>query len=189
MPNKLAKLISILTVVPMIALLVITLIYLNYSTFFNNSLSWFLMSNLFLVIIPLSAYILKKYIPKYNIQGRKGERKLAFTMAALGQITGAVTVVSFDGPQGVKLLFLTYVLAGLILTTCNTLINYKASGHACGVAGPLTFLSYFLGRTYLSLFILLPIVFWARLYLKRHTIGELCLGAMIGIFATITVVY
>lgn len=147
------------------------------------------MSIFFLVIVPLSAYWLKNYIPKYRQQGREGERKLAFITGIIGQFFGTVTVFILNGPVGVKLLFLTYILAGILLTICNSIIKFRASGHACGVAGPLTFLIFILGKNYLASFILLPLVFWSRLKLRRHTMSELVLGALLGVIATVTVVY
>ncbi|EOD00543.1 hypothetical protein [Caldisalinibacter kiritimatiensis] len=187
MKVKVAKLISIITVVPFIALFILTLLYVSYKSIFANNYLWYLISVIFLTVIPFSAYILKNILPNYKNQGRKGERKLAFVMGVIGQITGTITAFVFDAPKGVKIIFLAYLMSGIVLSFTNGVIKFKASGHACGVSGPLTILIYFLGFRLLYTFLILPIVFWARLVLERHTVKELISGTLIGMLSTIIV--
>jgi len=48
------------------------------------------------------------------------------------------------------------------------------------VAGTVVCLVFVFGSWGLPAFLLLPVVFWARLRLERHTLAELALGALVG---------
>ncbi len=185
MKNKLALGISILTVVPMVALLTIIGIYLNDGSFYGYQDFWVVWSIVFLVILPSGAYALKHIHPRFREKGRTWERNMAFVTGVTGQVVGFSGAWYLEAPEGVKKLFMVYLLAGLLLSTTNFLVGKKASGHACGVSGPISLLTVIFGVKAGALFLLMPFVFWSRLKLQRHTLHELLLGTMIGITATI----
>ena len=185
MAKKVAKWISIVTVVPFIGLFVLTTLYLLRPAVYGNEFSWYIFSLLFLTFIPLSAYLLKDKIPKYKDKGRQGERRLAFIMAVIGYVSGNVLSFVFNAPNGFKTIFLAYLFSGIILTFINAVVGHKASGHAAGVSGPFTLLLYFISFRYFFIYIILPLVFWSRLKLGRHKIGQLLSGTAIGIIATV----
>lgn len=184
MKVKLAKLISILTVVPIIAFFLITLLYYNFHLEFRNS-SWYVYSLFFLTILPIMAYPLKRIIPVFKNQGRDGERKLAFILAVIGYVCGSIFAVILKAPMIVQKIFAAYLYSGVILYVINKFIHFKASGHACGVSGPITLLYSILGTKALWFYLILPLVFWARMTLKRHKMKELIAGTLVGIFSTI----
>jgi hypothetical protein len=183
MKNRICKIISVVSVAPLIALYVLTAIYLHDKSIFGGTL-WYVISIVFLTILPISAYILEHVLPAYKGQGRKGERRLAFVMCIVGYVLGTVVSLIFKAPQGVKLLFISYLVSGGLLALINSVIKYKASGHACGVAGPCVALIYFLGiKTWYVILLLIP-VFWARISMGRHTFKELISGAAVGMAGT-----
>ncbi|BBB48382.1 hypothetical protein Pelsub_P1610 [Pelolinea submarina] len=146
---------------------------------------WYGISIVFLTILPISAYLLEHILPAYKTQGRKGERKLAFVMCIAGYVLGTIVGLLFHAPQGIQLLFVSYLVSGGLLALINSLIKFKASGHACGVAGPCVALIYFFGlKTWYVILLLIP-VFWARIAMGRHTFKELISGAMIGATGTL----
>lgn len=174
-----AKAISILTVAPMVALLVSTCLFVYDARFFGGW-AWYLISLLFLTLVPLSAYALKRVLPGYKDKGRDGERKLAFIMAIAGYTVGTICALVFRAPQGALLILLTYFFTGFSLTLFN-LFHIKASGHACGFVGPVVVLMYWSKFYFWYLLLLLPFVYWARLKMKRHTVRELVVGTLVGI--------
>ncbi len=189
MAKKVAKWISIVTVVPFIGLFVLTTLYLLRPAVYENEFLWYIFSLLFLTFIPLSAYILKDKIPKYKDKGRQGERRLAFIMAVIGYVSGNFLSFVFNAPKGVKTIFLAYLFSGIILSFVNAVVGHKASGHAAGVSGPFTLLLYFISFRYMYIYIILPVVFWSRLKLGRHKIGQLFSGTAIGIIATVLALF
>jgi hypothetical protein len=184
MKERIAKAISIITVPPIIAALAVTWILLKDKSYFDNILAWYFLVLVFLTVVPISAYPLSRVIPKIRARGRDGERNLAFIMAILGYIAGTIASIVFNAPRGVMYIILSYLASGLVLLFVNKGIRIKASGHACGVSGPITLLLYMVGHYAFAAVILLPIVFWGRLSLKRHTSGELIIGTIVGIFST-----
>ncbi len=183
MEKKFAKFVSIITVVPIVAFFTITLLFLKYKEKFESG-SWYFYSIFFLTILPILAYPLKHVLPSFKYLGRKGERKLAFILAVLGYVLGTVFSLVLKAPIIVKKIFLSYLVSGMVLSFVNKTLNFRASGHACGISGPLTLLYNFLGNGVLWLIILIPLVFWSRLKLGRHSIKELFAGTMVGIVST-----
>ncbi|WP_352419357.1 hypothetical protein [Proteiniborus sp.] len=189
MKLKIAKIISILSVVPIIALALLTTLFKQHSYIFNNSFKWYIVAIIFLFIMPISAYGLKYIIPKYKDKGRDGERKLAFIMGVMGYIIGTIVCILFNAPKSLTTIFLSYLLSGVVLTFVNKVVKLKASGHACGVSGPMTLFIYFVGRKGWYALIMLPIVFWSRIKMGRHTIKELFAGTFVGIISTSIVIF
>ena len=66
---------------------------------------------------------------------------------------------------------------GLALT--SRFPKLRASGHACGVAGPAALLVYFRIPAFISGMIILALTWWASLRMKRHTAGQLLGGTVI----------
>nr|MDO8111950.1 hypothetical protein [Candidatus Sigynarchaeota archaeon] len=71
------------------------------------------------------------------------------------------------------------VLNGLLLV-----INFKwkISAHAAGAAGPAAGIAFVFG--WWTLFIMVPVVIaiiWSRLYLKKHTLGQLIAGTIFAV--------
>ena len=184
MKNKISKFISVISVAPMVALYVLTALYFHDKNIFGGNALWYVISIFFLTIMPLSAYLLEHVLPAYKNAGREGERKLAFIMCVAGYILGTIVSFVFRAPLLVKMVFVSYLASGGILALVNSLIRFKASGHACGVAGPFVVLFYFWGAKIWYIIITLVSVFWARLRMGRHTLKELISGAVIGMGAT-----
>ena len=185
MDRTMAKLVSFLTLVPVMALFVIQILFHYDRGFFGDGYGSYVVSLLCLVLVPILAYPLKRVLPGYKEGGRDEERKLAFITGVLGQILGFVLSLFFGAPRGVKFFFTSYLMAGILLTVSNLKTPYKASGHACGLAGPLTILVYVVGNKLLLGYLLMPLVYWARLKLKRHSIKELLFGTAVGVCATL----
>ena len=188
MKQKVCKFISILTVAPLVALFLLTAIYLYDSSVFVN-IKWYLFSIFFLTLVPISAYGIKNAIPSIKKQGRNGERKLAFIMCVVGYILGAVLSFVLNAPLGVKIIFLGYLISGVLLAFINSVIKLKASGHACGISGPCILSLFFFGlKSWYMPFLLIP-VFWARLNMGRHTVKELVFGTLTGIVSTCIAIF
>jgi membrane-associated phospholipid phosphatase len=57
---------------------------------------------------------------------------------------------------------------------------WKISTHATGIAAPLTVLYAHFGVAPLPFFVLIPLVGWARVYLKAHTLLQVLAGTALG---------
>ncbi|WP_054693059.1 hypothetical protein [Syntrophomonas palmitatica] len=188
MSEKMAKIIGVITIPPLFVLLVLSWMWYNGNIEgFNRS--WYLISLSLLGIVPVLAYPLSYLLPRIRTQGREGQRYLAFILSLTGYIIGVIVGETGQAPWLVRCLFWGYLFSGSTLALINQLLHYKASGHACGIAGPITFMVVITGGELWYLVLLLPLVFWARIKQDRHTLGNMLAGTMAGFLPTILVLY
>ena len=104
MKKKIARVISYVTVVPVVAFFIILLsFFYNRECFVGTG--WIIYSIIFLTILPLLAYPLHRIIPASREQGRKGERKLAFILAVISYVLGTIITFLFNAPIIIKKIF------------------------------------------------------------------------------------
>ena len=179
---KAAKAIRVLTVAPMMALVMLLVLYVRDSPLFGSPAAFVLLL-LFLVVFPLLAYPMQPLIKKYKDKGREGQRALAMDFAVAGYIGGCLSAVLLHAPKSVWIIYLSYLLSGILVMLLNKLLHFRASGHACGVTGPFAILVYF-GQPLGFLGIpLLAIVCLSSLRMKRHTAWQLLGGTVIPVAA------
>jgi len=75
------------------------------------------------------------------------------------------------------------VVLGLILVN----IFFKASGHAAGVAGPVSALIYLYGLIATPLIALIPLTMWARVKAKGHTLSQTVVGTILSAAITVAI--
>lgn len=177
--NTASKIIRRFTVPPVFAALLMITVYVAHPDYFGAF--WQLpVSIFFLALLPTLAYPLQRFIPHFKDGGRKAQRTLAMIFSFLGYLGGTALAFISQAPAKLKLIFLEYLLCGILMIVLNKLLNIKASGHACGVVGPVLML------TYLKLFIpaiictaLVVPVYVSSVKAKHHTVSQLIAGSVI----------
>lgn len=175
---KLAKLIRVVTVPPVMALWLILTLRLDRSGYFPCPVS-FWAALFFLTVLPLLAYPLSALLPPLKARGREGQRDLAMGLSVLGYLGG--WLFGRFGPCGQPLLFIfgTYLFSVLTLLVFNKLLRLRASGHACSVAGPALCLLYLQGGWWTPVCIgVYAASFWASVRTGRHSPREYLLGTL-----------
>lgn len=180
--QHLAKFIRVVTVAPVMALMLLIILFFTKDGFFGNTVN-LILAVFFLVILPVLAYPLQPLVPHFKDRGREGQRSLAMWLACLGYILGLVTALFLPVSDYLLVIYLTYLLSGVSLVLLNKVFKIRASGHACGVAGPIFTLIYFLGPWVLFGVLLLPAVYWASLAMGRHDKSELIIGTTVPTYA------
>ncbi len=85
----------------------------------------------------------------------------------------------------------TLMIASLAAYTLSTLVvqyitrYWKISTHALGITAPLVALTLLYGNETLPFLVLIPMVAWARVYLKAHTVMQVIAGAALGTGSTV----
>lgn len=178
--NKIAKVIRILTVAPLMASYLLIIVYFCNEETRNTN---FLLGFVFLTLLPISAYPVQKIIPVLKSKGRNCQRNMAMIFAMVGYILGIVVALITNASKLYMVLYLTYLLSGLLMIIFNKL-KIKFSGHACGVAGTIIFLAFFV-TPYLIIpgLILIYFVYYASIAMKRHTLIQLTGGATLSILS------
>lgn len=180
--QKLAYPTRVLTTAPFMATLLFTLLYVFYPAGFTN-LSHYLCSLLFFAGLPLLAYPVAALVPSLRVKGRPFQRKLAIIFSVVGYLGGLTYLALAGGTRTEWMIHLTYVISGVSIALLSFVFHFKASGHACGVSGPIAMLAYCLGAPWLACYFLLAAVFWASLKMRRHTVAQLAVGSLIPVMA------
>ena len=177
--RKLAALTRAVTLPPVMALALLLLLRALCPDTFSGP-GQLLLSIFFLAVSPTLAYPLWAAIPALRRGGRPLQRKLAFGTTFAGYTGAVIYGLLCRVPAGLMFVYLGYAFSYLALLVLN-LCRLKASGHACGVTGPLLlFLHATAGR---GLWFVLPcaalflLVAWSSRKLRRHTFAELAWGA------------
>lgn len=176
------KVIRIITLAPIMAFVALSILYFSRPDIFQGPINY-IISILFLTVLPLVAYPLQPFVPGFKDQGRAGQRKLAIVSAVSGYVLGMIYAVIAKTSKNLLFIYLIYLLSGIMIFITNKIIKIKASGHACGVVGPIVYLWHFIGSYALIGIILLVIVCWASVKMKRHTLSEFFLGSIIPLFS------
>ena len=96
---------------------------------------------------------------------------------------GAFLVVTLLGaPAELRAALLSYALATLLFALLTPLTNLSL--HAAGVSGAAVCLIFVFGVQASPAILLVPLVWWARTLMGRHTQPELALGVLVGGGAT-----
>jgi hypothetical protein len=96
---------------------------------------------------------------------------------------GAFLIVTLLGaPAELRAALLSYALATLLFALLTPLTNLSL--HAAGVSGAAVCLIFVFGVWASPVILLVPLVWWARTQLGRHTPIELALGVLVGGGAT-----
>lgn len=174
----LAKAFRVLMVAPVMALVMLLILYIRVPSVFGSPL-FFAAAVLFLTVLPLLGYPLQPLFPHFREKGREGQRTLAMIFAVAGYIAGCGLAFFTHAPGGLKVIFLSYLFSGALVVLFNKLLHLRASGHACGVAGPFAILACF-GQWASVLGVpILAVVWWSSLKTHRHTAGQLAAGTVI----------
>lgn len=180
MKNKLSKIIRIVTIAPIMAAVMLAIIQLAEPEQIGGA-SNLITALIFLTILPVISYPLQPVIPYFKHRSREGQRNLAIIFANIGYISGIIYALAANTPRELLIIYLTYFLSGLLIVLFNKVFKIRASGHACGIAGPIVILAYCVSLWALLGIILLGAAWWASLSMKRHTNKELIIGSLISL--------
>lgn len=151
----------------------------------GNLIPSILIAIIFLYIFPMVGIIY--YTKKGKIDIWVSDRKTRtpfYLIALLGYCIAAYLFIYLQH-HNFFVLSLAYIAVTIALT-CSNFIT-KVSSHSAGLTGPVTAISYIFGMIALPLFLLLPLIFWARLKLNAHSFHQLLAGSLIGIIITLPV--
>lgn len=142
------------------------------------------MSVVFLEIFPVLAYVAWAIVPRLKNGGRNTQRRLAFVFSLVGYVTLWLYARIAKVSSEMLLICDTYFLSVLLLSVINFVLKVKASGHACGISGPLFLSVYFMGWiSAFSCLVLGVISFWASVKSDRHTMKQLFAGTLTAVAA------
>jgi membrane-associated phospholipid phosphatase len=117
----------------------------------------------------------------YDISNRKYRIK-PFVAGIISYGMGTIILFLLNAPILIKGLMFCYFVNALIMAFIT--LFWKISIHTAGIVGPLTVLIYKLGWVYLLLYLIVIPVAVARIKLKKHTILQVTVGAILMFLTT-----
>ncbi len=164
------------------ALATVVTLFAVRSESFNNNVWALLLAIFFLTVLPLLAYPLQRFIPHFKDKGREGQRNLAMLFANGGYILGCITNLFMSAPRELWIIYLEYLLSGMLILIFNKVFHLRASAHACGVIGPGVMLFFFGIHPALAVgLVLWGAALWGSIVMKRHTFPQFLGGSAIPI--------
>lgn len=186
MLNNLAKIISLLSS-PSILLLPTPFVLVFKET--NNiiySLKWTFFSYIFLFSVVLFVLLgmLLGFFSDYDVS-KKEERPKLFVFVGVITFMFLGSLILLDGPKNLFLATFGITLGVFIISIVNNWI--KASVHTATVSAFTFSLIILFGYIFIPALLLIPIMAWARVKIKRHTPQEAFVGGFLGIALTIII--
>lgn len=177
--RAIAKAVRVISIPPLLIGTLLIALYFQPIGVFSSPRS-LIVSLVFLAVIPSLAYLVWALVPTWRKEGRKSQRKLAFVFSLAGYFGGVLYAILADVSRGLAVIFFTYFVSVVVLTLINKFTKLHASGHGCGVTGPLLLPAYFIHPLWsLPCFLMLGVVYLSSLLLKRHTLKELLAGSLV----------
>lgn len=186
--NKISLIVRKLTIPPVFAIALLCAVFFLIPNGIGSV--WLLFAGIFFLAgLPTLAYPLQKFMPYFKDKGRDGQRSLAMLFSFVGYLLGTIVAFSASAPTVLKIIFLEYLFCGISMLVLNKCFKLKASGHACGVIGPMIMMVYlglYVPAAICALFAI-P-VYISSIKTKRHTPMQLLGGALIP-FAMLVIVH
>ena len=115
------------------------------------------------------------------------ERETVFSTFVIFYLAGAAVLWLAHAPRLLIAAMLGYFVSTLIVGYITR--YWKISTHALGITAPLVALTLLYGRQPLPFLVLIPMVCWARVYLKAHTVMQVVAGAALATVTTFLFFY
>ena len=186
MSKKIAQIIS-LVLNPLVILLPVPFFLVFEKT--NNlarSLAWTGISTffIFLYFILIVAGIKLGIFSDLDVSKRQ-QRPILFLVGLFLSISYLIFLFLFHAPGILQIGTFALILGLFIIGIFNMFT--KVSGHLAVLSAFLTFAVLVEGWIFLGSFILLPLLAWARIKTKNHTLSQTILGSAIGILTTVII--
>ncbi len=155
---------------------------------FQTSFLWTVFSLVFSGLISLFVVlgVKKGFFNNIDVSNRK-QRIILYPFAIGIIILFSLSVVFFDGPKVLADAGIFFIISLAVLDLVNNKI--KASVHVACLSAFVTGIVYVWGGPAFLLYLLVPLIAWARIIQKRHTLSETIVGAFLGITLTVVSIY
>ena len=170
-----------------ISLPLIVLVAFYHARNLFTALSYALITLLFVSLAP-ATYVLigvrQGKISDLEVSNRK-ERTGPFLFGIISTIVGLFILLFTDGPKNLETLVFITGVSGIVMTL--TTLWWKISIHASSLAVAATLLATLYGIVMLPTYLLVVLVGWSRVALRRHTVAQVVIGALVSIALTVAI--
>lgn len=179
----LAKVLRVVSVPPIIALVLVLLLFFFKQGSYN--VLHLFMTILFLSVLPMLVYPITLIIPSIRKKGRDFQRNLAIIFSGVSYLCAVIFALCTKSGSVEIIVDLTYLFSVVFMLIFNYVFKIKASGHTTALSGPIFMLSVQISWFCLLAYVLLVPMFWSSLKLHRHSIAQLTIGVAIPIISVL----
>ena len=116
---------------------------------------------------------------------RRSQRAGPFIFGIVSVMIGWLVLTFTNGPRNLQTVMMITVFSGIIMMVIT--FWWKISMHASSLGGVATMLTVLYGAVMLPLFVLLVLVSWSRVVLRRHTVTQVIAGSLAGIVLSLVI--
>jgi len=116
---------------------------------------------------------------------RRTQRVGPFIFGIVSVMIGWLVLTLTNGPRNLQTVMIITVFSGIIMMVIT--FWWKISMHASSLGGVATMLTALYGAVMLPLFVLLVLVSWSRVVLRRHTVPQVIAGSLAGIVLSLVI--
>ena len=109
----------------------------------------------------------------------------ADTSNIVSVMIGWLVLTLTNGPRNLQTVMIITVFSGIVMMVIT--FWWKISMHASSLGGVATMLTVLYGAVMLPLFVLLVLVSWSRVVLRRHTVTQVIAGSLAGIVLSLVI--
>lgn len=145
----------------------------------NEAILWSFISLCF--VLAIAAYIrvgIKMGVFSNFDVSKREQRIYLFPAVLLAGFVFLLSLLVFNGPL-ILLYAIIYFIVSVAILALVTL-KIKASIHVGSITAAVISIIYFFGDKYLLLLLVIPVMAWARIIEKRHTLRETVVGFILG---------
>ena len=170
-----------------ISLPFILLIALYHARNVLQAVLYALLTLFFLCVGPLLYIVTAVHMGKISDMdvSRRTERAGPFLFGISSVLAGWLALIILHGPRNLQTVLIITAVSGIVMTV--TTLWWKISIHASSMGGAATILTAFYGAVMLPTFLLLILVSWSRVILRRHTVLQVVAGSLVSIALTLLV--
>ena len=189
MRKQLASMTSIILSPFVVGLVIIPLVSLESTASVIDAIKWSLIL-ITLSILPIYLAVIclvrSKKVDSISLNIRQQRHKIYALAVILGG-AGSIALFFLKTPVTMLALFVSGLVGAVIFLTIN--LWWKISLHTALTAALVTILVFLYGFVAIIAIVLLPLVAWARLELRHHSLAQLIAGALGALLVLMAVFY
>lgn len=152
-------------------------------------LRWLVIVVVFVTVLPILSIALmvrSDRVSDFHLQNRE-ERLLPLCCTLVSMIVGTVLLHQLGAAREIVWAGVAYITNSVIFSAITPL--WKISFHSSVATGCITVLVMLVNPQLAWLFLLVPLISWARVYRKRHTLLQTVVGAVLAVSTTVIVLH
>jgi len=187
MLDRIAVAISVIFSPFLIPVPTILLLAWTYANSLQQVMLWMLVVSVFASVLPsvfILALVRSVRLSDLHLAVRK-QRLAPLYLSLVSTLVGIIVLQSIDAPSQIVLPCIAYAINGVVFTAITH--RWKISFHCGSAAGSIIVLMLLVDAKIAWLSLLLPLIAWARVHRKRHTILQTVAAALIAAAGTVLV--